>query len=174
MDVQVRQAREDEVDEIGKLTVEVYGQDGLVSDDYLAVLADARSRWDADATTIFVALDGGTDGLPGAELLGSVVYAAPGSPWRNLGEGNGEAEFRMLGVREAARGRGVGEALVQACIDRAKVEGRERLVLSTDQEMRAAHRLYERLGFARATHRDWAPRPEVQLMAYELTLVPVR
>ena len=170
MDVQVRHAREEEVDEIGALTVEVFGQDGLVSEEYLTVLADARSRWDADATTILVALDGGTDGLPGAELLGSVVYAAPGSPWRNLGEGDGEAEFRMLGVRESARGRGVGEALVQACIDRAKSEGLERLVLSTEPQMRAAHRLYERLGFVHATHRDWAPHPEVQLVAYQLDL----
>lgn len=170
MDVQVRQAREDDVDEIGALTVEVYGRDGLVSDDYLAVLADARSRWGAEGTTMFVALDGGTDGLPGKQLLGSVVYAAPGSPWRNVAEGGDEAEFRMLGVLEAARGRGVGEALVRACIGQAKANGLARLVLSTDREMKAAQRLYDRLGFARAEHRDWSPLPEVNLMAYELTL----
>ena len=170
MDVQVRQAREEEVAEIGALTVEVYRREGLVSGDYLAVLGDAHARWEAEATTTFVALDGGTDGLPGEQLLGSVVYAAPGSPWCNIAESDDEAEFRMLGVLEAARGRGVGEALVQACIDRAKAEGRARLVLSTDLEMRAAHRLYERLGFVRAEQRDWAPHPEVRLMAYQLTL----
>jgi hypothetical protein len=36
--------------------------------------------------------------------------------------------------------------------------------------MTAAHRLYERLGFARAPARDWSPVPEVQLRVYELAL----
>ncbi|HEV3173191.1 MAG TPA: GNAT family N-acetyltransferase [Actinocrinis sp.] len=169
MDVQVREAREDELDEIGALTAEVYEE--FVGPDYLAVLRDARSRWQAPATTTFVALDGGTDGLPGRQLLGAVVYAGPGSPWRDIADGEQEAEFRMLGVLESARGRGVGEALVQACVQRARAEGRARLVLSTAPELKAAHRLYERLGFTRAEHRDWMPTSQISLLAYELGLV---
>ena len=79
MDVLVREARESELDEVGAVTATVY--DGLVSPEYLTIVRDARSRWDSPATTTFVALDDGTEGL-----LGAVVYAAPGSPWRNLGE----------------------------------------------------------------------------------------
>ena len=163
MDVMVREARESEIAEVGALTVEVYG-DGLVSPEYLDVLRDARSRWESPATATLVALDDGTEGL-----LGAVVYAAPGSPWRNLGVDD-EPEIRMLGVLPAARERGVGEALVRACIARAKAAGAPRLVLSTEVEMQAAQRLYTRLGFVRAVDRDWAPVPGLTLLAYALEL----
>jgi ribosomal protein S18 acetylase RimI-like enzyme len=163
MDVMVREARENELDEIGALTAEVYG-DGLVGPAYLEVLRDARSRWEAPATTIFVALDDGTEGL-----LGTVVHAASGSPWQDLAA-DGEDEVRMLGVLAAARERGVGEALVRACAARAKAAGRERLVLSTTPEMLAAQRLYRRLGFVHVPHRDWTPRPGLELIAYALEL----
>ncbi len=169
MDVQMREAREDELDEIGALTAEVYEE--LVGPDYLAVLRNARSRWQVPATTTYVALDGGTDGLPGRQLLGAVVYAGPGSPWRDIAQGDAEAEFRMLAVLESARGRGVGEALVRTCLQRARAEGRARMVLSTTPELKAAHRLYDRLGFSRAEHRDWMPTSRIRLLAYELELV---
>jgi len=163
MDVVVREARESELAEIGALTVEVYG-DGLVSPEYLEVLRDARSRWESPATTLLVALDHGTDGL-----LGAVVYAAPGSVWRNLGVDE-EPEIRMLGVLAEARERGVGETLVRACIARARASGASRLVLSTDVEMRAAQRLYERLGFVRTVDRDWSPVSGLDLLTYALEL----
>ena len=162
MDVLVREARESELDEVGAVTATVY--DGLVSPEYLTIVRDARSRWDSAATTTFVALDDGTEGL-----LGAVVYAAPGSPWRNLGEGE-ECEIRMLGVLAAARDRGVGEALVRACIARAKAQGSPRVVLCTEPEMQAAQRLYARLGFERVPRRDWSVRPGSTLMSYAMEL----
>jgi ribosomal protein S18 acetylase RimI-like enzyme len=162
MDVLVREARESELDEVGAVTATVY--DGLVSPEYLEIVRDARARWDSPATTTFVALDDGTEGL-----LGTVVYAAPGSPWRNLGVG-AECEIRMLGVLAAARDRGVGEALVRACIARAKAADCPRLVLCTEPEMRAAQRLYARLGFERVPARDWALRPDLTLLSYAMEL----
>lgn len=162
MDVLVRKARESELDEVGAVTAAVY--DGLVSPEYLEIVRDARSRWVSPATTTLVALDDGTDGL-----LGAVVFAAPGSPWRNLGEDE-ECEVRMLGVLPAARGRGVGEALVRACIARAKTERCPRLVLCTEPEMQDAQRLYARLGFERMPQRDWLLRPGVTLLSYAMEL----
>jgi hypothetical protein len=44
------------------------------------------------------------------------------------------------------------------------------MVLSTDTRMAAAHRLYERLGFARLPERDWTPLPGVDLLVYALDL----
>jgi ribosomal protein S18 acetylase RimI-like enzyme len=159
MDVVVREARESELDEIGALTVEIY--DGLVAPEYLEVLRDARTRWTSPATKLLVAFDDGTDGL-----LGTAVYAAPGSPWRILGEGDGEAEIRMLGVLASARGRGVGEALVRACIAQARVAGTPWVVLTTQTDMTDAQRLYARLGFVRVPERDWDLRPGLSLMSY--------
>jgi ribosomal protein S18 acetylase RimI-like enzyme len=86
----------------------------------------------------------------------------------------GEAEIRMLAVAHEARGQGAGEALVRACVDRARAtDGCVRVVLSTQRTMHAAHRIYERLGFVRVPERDWNPIPElddITLLTYELTL----
>ena len=35
-------------------------------------------------------------------------------------------------------------------------------------EMRAAHRIYERLGFRRAPERDWSPVPGVRLVSFAI------
>ena len=169
MDLVVREAREAELDRIGELTVEVYEGDGLAGPEYLEVVRDARARWESPATTLLVAYDDGAE--EPADLLGTVVYASPGSPWQDLAQDD-EVEFRMLATSVPARGRGVGEALVRACIERAKRAGAPRLVLSTGPESTAAHRLYDRLGFVRVPERDWSPRPESEfkLRAYVLDL----
>ncbi len=51
-------------------------------------------------------------------------------------------------VREEARRKGVGEALVQAAIGRAGERGARRIELDTNEENAAALALYERLGFS--------------------------
>ena len=52
-------------------------------------------------------------------------------------------------VDAAARGRGVGEALVRAALSVAREEGAARVMLTSNAARRAAHRLYERMGFVR-------------------------
>jgi ribosomal protein S18 acetylase RimI-like enzyme len=176
MDLVVREAREEELEQIGELIAEVYGGEDLAGPEYVKVLRDARARWESPATTLLVAHDdvaeeGETVESEALEILGTVVYAAPGSPWQDVATDE-EVEFRMLATVAPARGRGVGETLVRACIDRARQSGAPRLVLSTGPEMLAAHRLYERLGFVRVPERDWRPRPDMEhlLRAYALEL----
>jgi GNAT superfamily N-acetyltransferase len=82
----------------------------------------------------------------------------------------GEAEFRMLAVTSEARGQGVGAALVQSCIERARSAGCSALALCSLRTMTPAHRIYERMGFARAPERDWQPLPGLTLVAYLLRL----
>ncbi|MES1227393.1 MAG: GNAT family N-acetyltransferase, partial [Armatimonadota bacterium] len=67
-----------------------------------------------------------------------------------------EAEFRMLAVDLRVRGKGIGEMLVMACIERAARPPllAKSLVLWTRPSMTSAQRLYERLGFRRAVERD--------------------
>lgn len=50
-------------------------------------------------------------------------------------------------VDEAARGRGVGEALNRAALDRARAEGARTVDLTSRPTREAANRLYQRLGF---------------------------
>lgn len=57
-------------------------------------------------------------------------------------------------VDAAARGRGIGEALVREALVRealalARREGVARMMLTSNATRRAAHRLYERMGFVR-------------------------
>ena len=85
-------------------------------------------------------------------------------------QGPGEAEIRALAVRPDAQGAGVGERLLRAAIERAATLGVTHLVLSTEPSMRAAHRLYERAGFARLPERDWSPVPDANLLVYGLRL----
>jgi ribosomal protein S18 acetylase RimI-like enzyme len=76
----------------------------------------------------------------------------------------------MLVVDPAARGQGVGDALVRWCIDRASTSGVRWLRLSTQAGMSSAGRLYLRLGFARTRERDWSPEPGVDLITYGLEI----
>jgi ribosomal protein S18 acetylase RimI-like enzyme len=54
-----------------------------------------------------------------------------------------------LVVECRARGRGIGEALCRAAVERARIQGAATLDLTSHQTREAAHRLYQRLGFER-------------------------
>ena len=66
-------------------------------------------------------------------------------------------EIRLLAVAPAARRRGVGAALVEACIERARQAGVEAITLHTIEFMQVAMRMYERMGFVRAPELDFRP-----------------
>ena len=169
MDFLVRAAHTDEFDAVGELTGKVYLDDDLLdfgeSDEYLHTLRDAATR--AAQAELLVAVD------PSGTLLGTVTYVGDGGPFADLA-GPGEAEFRMLAVSPEARGRGVGEALVHACVERTRERGLGRIVICSQRHMYAAHRLYGRLGFERAPDRDWNPIEgiDLSLMVFTLTLQP--
>ncbi|MFB7459420.1 MULTISPECIES: GNAT family N-acetyltransferase [unclassified Streptomyces] len=167
MDFVIRPAEPGEYGTLGEITAQAYLRDGLLdfgeSDGYLGELRDVAKR--SAAAEVLVAVADG-------EVLGGVTFVPGTGPMADLA-GPGETEIRMLAVAHAARGRGVGEALVRACTDRARaVEGCVRVVLSTQSSMHTAHRIYERLGFVRTPGRDWNPLPElddIMLLTYELT-----
>ena len=129
---------------------------------YVDELRDVARR--ARHCTIYAAVD------ESGRVLGGVTYVpGPGTPYSES-ERDDEAGFRMLAVDPSVQGRGVGQALVEACIARARADGRSALVLLTLPSMHAAHRLYERLGFARAPDRDWEFAPGSVLLGYLLPL----
>ncbi|MBW8799697.1 MAG: GNAT family N-acetyltransferase [Streptomyces sp.] len=168
MDITIRPAAPAEYEDLGELTAQAYLRDGLLDygegDPYLPVLKDVAGR--AVAAEVLVAVDG-------ARLLGGVTFVSGPGPVADIAR-PGEAEIRALAVAHESRGRGAGEALVRACVDRARaVEGCTAVVLSSQRSMHTAHRLYERLGFLRTPERDWNPVPhldDITLLTYELTL----
>lgn len=163
-DLLIRVAAPAEYERVGELTYAAYAADGLLQDDhgYSRELRDAAGRA-ADAY-LLVALDTAT-----GAVLGTVTFCLPGTPHAEVSR-PGEAEFRMLAVDPAARGRGVGEALVTDCLARAQRYRCERVVISTRWDMRPAHRLYQRLGFVREPSRDWWPGPDIELICYKRDL----
>ena len=156
--VQVTPATSADFGRIAELTAGVYRDERFAGEEYLAQLADVAGR--AQRAELLVARDPGTGGI-----VGSVALVLNGEFGEVLASDD-EAGFRMLVVEAAARGRGVGELLVRTCLERARAAGKGRMVLSTDTRMRAAHRLYERLGFTRLPERDWSPLPGVDLLVY--------
>ncbi len=158
----IRRARPDELDAVGRLTVDAYVGGGVIPADapYLKFLGDAHGR-DADAE-VWVAVDA-------RGVVGTVTYVEPGSALCEIAR-DGEAEIRSLAVLPAASGEGIGEALTRHTIARARERGFASMVLSSSTTMHTAHRLYERLGFTRLPERDWSPVPCLELVAYRLPL----
>ncbi len=104
------------------------------------------------------------------QLLGCVTFVPDdGSPWAEQLAPD-ESAIRMLAVDPAAQRRGVGQALLDACVQRARQRARRALFLHSAPWMVAAHRLYLQAGFARVPERDWTPVPDVPLWAFRLEL----
>jgi ribosomal protein S18 acetylase RimI-like enzyme len=160
--VLVRLARPDEFAAVAALTVAVYIGESYSPPEREAQLRDVAGR--AAATELLVAVDAATECVLGAVsvVLDSGRYLEAATA--------GEAEVRLLAVDPAARGRGAGEALMRDCLVRARAHGFTRMALSTQPTMRAAHRLYERLGFTRALERDYTSATGRQMLVYTLAL----
>jgi GNAT superfamily N-acetyltransferase len=160
----IRPVRPEEYAALGELTVAAYHTVADAMDhqsEYDRQLRDVATR--ARVSCVLVAVHDG-------ELLGGVTYVrGPDDPYsEELREG--EAGMRMLAVDPPLRRRGAGRALTQACLDRARAEGRQRLVLHTGAWMPAAIRLYESMGFERRPDIDFTPVPGVDLIAYSFEL----
>jgi ribosomal protein S18 acetylase RimI-like enzyme len=156
---EIRPAEAPEFPAVADLCVAAYAP--FVADDhhYVAQLRDVARR----ATHAELLVAAGDDG----RVLGTVTFVRDGGPMGEIA-GPDEAEFRMLAVDPGAQGQGVGTALLRRVVDESR--GRAGIVCSSLAEMRAAHRIYRRLGFRRVPERDWSPVPGVDLLAFALTL----
>jgi ribosomal protein S18 acetylase RimI-like enzyme len=160
--IEIRPAAPAEHDAVGDLCVAAYEPFLRGDHHYVATLRDVEQR--AREAELLVAAE--PDGGP---VVGTVTFVPDGGP---LGEiaGPDETEFRMLAVDPAARGRGIGAALLRRVLEESAARGRTGVVCSSLPQMRAAHRVYARLGFRRAPDRDWSPVPGVDLLAFAVAL----
>jgi ribosomal protein S18 acetylase RimI-like enzyme len=156
--LEIRQARPDELDSVGRITLEAYLADGFLTadDDYAAYLLDAGDR--AAKAEVWVA-------TADAVLVGTVTFCPPGSAYRELAQPD-EGEFRMLAVAPTARGRGVARALVQRCFERCVELGLAEMVICSMDRMTSAHALYASFSFTRAPELDFSPVAGVSLLAF--------
>jgi ribosomal protein S18 acetylase RimI-like enzyme len=153
----IREARPDEYAAVGELVVDVYRSIIPGLDGYADELRDVANRVASGALVWVAEVDGA--------LAGTVTYVPGPGRYAEFDDPNG-AGIRMLAVLPTFQGRGIGEALTRACIDKARLDGRHRVYLDTTQWMETAQRLYRRIGFARAPELDWEPATEVKLLAY--------
>ncbi len=141
----IRSIREDEIERVARLTVDAYtaSYDLDLSGDYIVELGQVAERVREQQVWVAVEPESG-------ELLGTVTTPLPGERLSAFA-GAGDMDFRMLATTKAARGRGIGRALVRHCAELARQRGAERLVLHTGADMDLAVALYERMGFDRLT-----------------------
>ena len=169
MSVEIREVVPGDIDpgtmaRLGEIVVSAYDAIGALEgdDEYVPELRDVARR--AAEAVVLAAVDD-----VNGDVLGCVTYV-PGawSPWAEHLR-DGEASIRMLAVDPAAQGRGVGTALVAACLDRARADGRRAVFLHSLPVMVAAQRIYARAGFRPAPDRDWT-FPDFVLLGFVLDL----
>lgn len=163
MTMEIRPVRPEEFEEAGRVTRVAYREFGAEDwGEYADRLADVAAR--ARRTLVLVAEEGerilGTATL---ELDARMEGGHPRDPLRPE-----EAHVRMLGVHPEVRRRGVGRALMDACVEEARRRGKRVLTLNTTEEMAVARAMYEAMGFRRLPDQVWPDG--FRLLAYELAL----
>jgi ribosomal protein S18 acetylase RimI-like enzyme len=163
----IRDARDDERDRVAELTRRAYEE--------FADVMEPRA-WKAFARAMNSALeDRGTGQCIVADddgrLVGSVfLYAGGTSAYGNENDRLEAPEFRLLAVAPNTRGRGIGRALVEECIRRAKASGAHELGLHTSKSFAAAIAMYEAMGFTRVPERDFQPEGAELVEGYRLAI----
>lgn len=160
MNIDIRDCREEDCSAVADIILRAYAPGVAADDPYREDLADTAGRM--REAQVLVAWWGG-------QAVGTITVCPPGSMHSEIAQAD-ESELRMLAVAPEWQGRGIGRALLQAVIARARVAGYAALVLSSAPWMTHAHHLYARLGFLRTPERDWHPRADVALATYLLDL----
>ncbi len=135
--------------------------DSRAEQEYFRELANVAGR-DRDAE-VCIAL------LPTGELVGAVTLVLDSSSSMSEWEGADAAGFRMLAVAPDAQGQGIGRALSDYCVMRARDAGKKEMLIHSRDIMYAAQKIYKEMGFARAPNRDFEV-DGVKLLALRLGL----
>lgn len=166
--IEIRRVRPEEYAPVGAMVRAAYEGDYTLNDEYLAEIEDVAGR--DQISEVLVAVDRAS-----GDLLGSITVPRPGE---RLIDDTAENEFdvRLLGVSRAARGRGVGEAIMRHAAELARRRGLDRVVLHTGEQMISAQRLYERLGFVQIPEREFTIERDIgplRVLSYGLDLARV-
>ena len=168
MRFRVRDARPDERAAVAKLTMRAYAEFATVMrpDAWAGLERAVRSALQSPVAERIVA-----ESVDDALLLGSVMlFPAERLEYGGIAVDAVGPELRLLAVTPEARGLGVGKALVDECIRRARESGASELGLHSSASMQAAIRMYLRLGFQRVPARDFQPPGAELVEGYRLVL----
>lgn len=155
--ITIRDAQPEEYAALGALTAARFAAlEGFPSPEeqpeYYATLRDVTLRVTHPSVRNLVAMRGDIV-LGGVTFVGDMAhYGAPGG---NAHHEQHAAGMRLLAVAPEASGQGIGRALTLECIRLARASGQATLILHSTRAMPAAWKLYESLGFQRATDLDF-------------------
>lgn len=91
----------------------------------------------------------------GREIVGMVMLEL---------QGDGVCEALKFGVKEKYRERGIGTALMEAVIQAARDAGQKTIVITSNHKLKAALRIYEKLGFEYVTYSDkWFQLSDIRM-----------
>lgn len=172
LEYKVRDAFLHEFAEIGKLMVTVYSQlDGFPNKDeqpdYYNLLVQVGRFTEKPKTRLIIAISS-TGKINGAVVyFGDMAYYGSGgiAPQEKNASG-----FRLLAVDPAARGKGLGKLLSQACIKLAKDENQNQLIIHSTKSMQIACKMYENMGFKRSEDLDFN-QGELAVFGFRLLLL---
>ncbi|WP_420315852.1 GNAT family N-acetyltransferase [Ekhidna sp.] len=156
MSITIVKAQPKDFSVIGQLMVEVYsGLEGFPSPDeqpaYYQMLANIGEFTEKESVELLVARNEGT-------VAGAVVYIGDIEDYGSGGTVTKEknaAGFRLLAVSPDARGLGVGKKLTIACLEKARQNGLDQMIIHTTDAMKVAWSMYEKIGFKRSEDLDF-------------------
>ncbi len=168
----IRNAKPSEFHEIGQLMVDVYsGLKGFPKADeqpaYYEKLANIGDFTKNPEAELLIAISPDKTILGGVLYFGDMQYYGSGgtAPLEKNASG-----FRLLAVSPLARGMGVGKALSEACIARAREKGHVQIIIHTTAYMKLAWGMYERLGFKKSEDLDFK-QVDLQVYGFRLNLI---
>lgn len=167
METVIRDARPEDREAIRALTLQAYQQ-------YAEIMEPAAWAGLSEAIRNALRVEEGPEWIVaegGGRVVGSVMLYPPETDAYNGAAGPASwPELRLLAVAPEARGAGVGQALVDECVRRARRMGATELGLHTSRSMEVAIRMYRKMGFVRAPGHDFQPEGAELVEGYRLPL----
>ncbi len=169
--IQIRDALERDIEAMQDVTLSAYKEYGEIMpawawEDYRDSIVSTIAG-EGSAMERIIAEQGGA--IVGSVVLlpAGITFSGPtGVEWTTQWP-----EIRLLAVPPEGRGKGVGSALIEECIERARRVGSQAITLHTTDMMQIAMQMYERRGFVRMPELDFYPVPEVVIKGYRFDIV---
>ena len=142
-DIRIRDYQSSDADNLNRLAIAAFGQFRDQYDNWPAMLAGLSntSALGASGEVIIAELQ--------QTFAGAVAYFGPNRPKAPFFDQSWPI-IRMLVVDPAFRGKGIGHALTNECIARAKRDGSPLIALHTSPIMTVALPMYLKMGFVKA------------------------
>ena len=153
----VRNAHPEEYDEIGKLMVNVFSDlEGFPKPEeqpkYYELLKNIGRVTQNPGSELLVAVS--ADNI----IAGTVVFIGDMKYYGQAGKASEEknaAGFRLLAVDNKTRGNGIGKLLTGACIEKARQQHAQQVIIHSTEYMQRAWKMYESMGFKRSADLDF-------------------